>query len=125
MSGTLKKDRSAPARNYWLGMDTGVIDLDLSDKLPDGTRQLALTLQHAIASGALHVFDRRLIDQSGTVRSEGGGLSMEELVHMDWLCENVEGRLPHFDELTENVKNIVRELGVYKEEIPLAKGETT
>lgn len=125
LSGTLKKDRSAPARNYWLGMDTGVIDLDLSDKLPDGIRQLALTLQHAIASGALHVFDRRLIDQSGTVRSGGGRLSMEELVHMDWLCENVEGRLPHFDELTENAKNIVRELGVYKEEIPLAKGETT
>ena len=31
---------------------------------------------------------------------------------MRWLCENVEGRLPTYDELTDNGKAIVRVSGI-------------
>ena len=40
---------------------------------------------------------------------------------MDWLCENVCGSIPSFDEVLPISRNMVRELGVYREEIPAQK----
>jgi len=40
---------------------------------------------------------------------------------MDWLCENVEGHIPGFDEIEPYAQPIVRQLGIYREEIPIEK----
>jgi hypothetical protein len=48
-------------------------------------------------------------------------LSPEELLHMDWLCENVEGSIPDFDEIAPFAKDMVRELGVRRDTIPMEK----
>ena len=37
---------------------------------------------------------------------------------MDWLCDNVEGRIPEFDELLPSSQTLVRELGLHRESIP-------
>ena len=37
---------------------------------------------------------------------------------MDWLGENVVGSIPQFDELLPISQGLVRELGVYKDDIP-------
>ncbi len=122
LSGKLKNDKTTLARNYWLGMDSGVIDIDLSDRLPEGVRRLALLLKQAISDHTLDVFARKIMDQEGNIRNTGeAGFPMDELIHMDWLCEGVVGSIPAFDDLLPFSRDMVRELGIYRERIPVTE----
>ena len=113
---------SAKAVNYWWGMDSGVIDVTLSDHLPTGLKHLADILRNGMQSGIIDPFRRRLVAQDGTVISDGSrSLTAEELLHMDWLCENVEGSIPTFDSVLPYSQAMVRELGIYREDIPMEK----
>ena len=40
---------------------------------------------------------------------------------MDWLCDNVLGEIPQFDDILPMSKNLVRELGIYRDQIPAEK----
>ena len=40
---------------------------------------------------------------------------------MDWLCENVEGEIPPFEKIAPFARDMVRELGVYRDSIPMEK----
>ena len=123
LSGTLKKEKDGVGRNYWMGMDSGVIDLDFSDKLPQGVRALADILRRGVADHSIDPFARRIIAQDGTVKNASSTTTFttEELLHMDWLCENVCGSIPTFDEVLPMSRNMIRELGVYREQIPAQK----
>ena len=44
---------------------------------------------------------------------------------MDWLCDNVDGCIPQFDEILPFAQPMVRELGVYKDQIPVEKETDT
>lgn len=113
---------TAKAVNYWWGMDSGVIDVTLSDKLPAGLLQLADILRRGLRDGSIDPFRRRLVAQDGTVINDGSRtLTTEELLHMDWLCENVEGSIPEFDSLLPYSQAMVRELGIYRDTIPMEK----
>ena len=110
------------AVNYWWGMASGVIDVRLAENLPEGILQLANILRDGLRNGTIDPFCRKVIAQDGRVINDGNRtLSMEELLHMDWLCENVEGEIPAFDKLAHFAKAIVRELGVYRDTIPMEK----
>jgi len=126
MNGGWKADKSeAKAVNYWLGMDSGVIDLDLSRKLPAGVRQMAKILRYGLLSGELDPFARQITAQDGTVINDGmRTLTADEILRMDYLCHNVTGSIPGFDELLPMAKPMVRELGLYKDEIPVEKEVT-
>lgn len=123
LSGTLKKEKDGVVRNYWMGIDSGVIDLDFSDKLPQGVRALADILRQGVADHSIDPFARRIIAQDGRVKNENSTTTFttEELLHMDWLCENVCGSIPTFDEVLPMSRNMIRELGVYREQIPAQK----
>ena len=59
------------------------------------------------------------------VRNDGSRVfTPDELLRMDWLCHNVIGSIPTFDELLPMSQSIVRELGVYKDKIPAIKEAT-
>ena len=122
-SGALREDKATPrAINYWLGMDSGVIDISLSDRLPEGIRTLAEVLRKSMRERTLDPFRRRLIAQDGRLINDGSRrLSPDELLRMDWLCENVVGSIPAFDEILPMSQSIVRELGIYKDTIPATK----
>ena len=122
-SGGWKREKGvSTALNYWLGMDSGVIGVNLSDKLPEGVRQMAKLLEKGLREGTLDPFKRRIIAQDGTVKNDGtASLAPEELLHMDWLCENVIGTIPTFDEILPISQNMVRELGLYRDHIPTEK----
>ena len=45
----------------------------------------------------------------------------EQLIHMDWLVENVVGSIPSFEELQPQSQELVRELGIYRDRIPAEK----
>ena len=118
LSGGWKNDKNE-ALNYWLGMDSGVIDLNLSDKLPAGVQQLGKVLQKTMSEGGMDPFIRRVVSQDGTVRNDGSRtFTPQQLLHMDWLCDNVIGEIPPFEEILPMSRRMVRELGVYKESIP-------
>jgi hypothetical protein len=103
-------------------MDSGVIDVTLSDKLPEGVRTLAELLRKGLRSGAIDPFCRRITAQDGTVMNDGSRtFTPDEILHMDWLCENVDGRIPGFNEILPISRAMVRALGVYKDEIPAEK----
>jgi len=115
-----KKENKDPysAINYWLGMDSGVIDIALSDKLPAGVRALAELLRRDLIAGNLDPFARKIIAQDGTVKNDGTQvLSPKERLDMDWLCENVIGEIPGFDRILPMSRTMVRELGVYRDSI--------
>jgi hypothetical protein len=122
MSGAWENSKDPRAVNYWWGMDSGVIDVKLSDKLPEGVRTLAELLRKGIRSGAIDPFCRRIIAQDGTVMNDGSrAFTPDEILRMDWLCENVEGSIPGFDQVLPMSRAMVRALGVYKDEIPAEK----
>ena len=110
------------ALNYWLGMDSGVIGVNLSDKLPEGVRQMAKLLQKGLADSTLDPFLRRIVAQDGTVKNDGTRVfTPGELLKMDWLCSNVVGSIPPFEEILPVSQNMVRELGLYRDTIPTEK----
>ena len=123
LAGTLKDDKAnLRAVNYWLGMDSGVIDIALSDLVPEGVRIMAEVLRTSIRERTLDPFRRKLVTQDGHVISDGfRRLSPDELLRMDWLCHNVIGTIPAFDELIPVSQSLVRELGIYKDRIPAIK----
>ena len=110
------------AVNYWWGLKSNVIGITLSDKLPEGIRTLTNTLKQSIIEDRLDPFRRVMSDQDGIVRSEGDRrLSPEEILHMDWLSDTVEGEIPQFDEILPISQGIVRLIGVYRDTIPPVK----
>ena len=123
LSGAWNDNKNDPrAVNYWWGMDSGVIDVKLSDHLPDGVRTLAEILRKGLQAGAIDPFRRLITAQDGTVISDGSrSLTPDELLHMDWLCENVEGTIPEFEDILPFSQAMVRELGVYRDRIPAQK----
>ncbi|MBE5802733.1 MAG: BMP family ABC transporter substrate-binding protein [Clostridiales bacterium] len=110
--------QSAQAVNYWWGMSSGVIDVQLYDKLPDGVKQLAAILKQGIISGAIDPFRCRIVDQNGVVRNDGTQeFTHEDLMNMDWLCDLVEGDIPTFDQLLPASHALVRHLGVERDKL--------
>ena len=121
-SGGWKHSSEGKALNYWLGMDSGVIDLELSRKLPAGVRQMAKILRYGMLSGNIDPFRRRIVAQDGTIKNDGTTtFTPDQILHMDWLVENVIGSIPSFEELQPQSQALVRELGIYRDKIPAEK----
>ena len=110
------------AVNYWWGIDSGVIDIKVPENLPEGLRVLTDVLRRGIQTHEINPFQRRIVAQDGRIMNEGDrDLTPEELLNMDWLCENVEGTIPEFDQIKPYAQDMVRELGVYRDRIPQEK----
>lgn len=117
-----KEDHSRRAVNYWWGMDSGVIDVKLSDRLPTGALTLAQVLREGLKDGSIDPFRRPIVDQQGNIRNDGNDtLSPDELLYMDWLCDNVIGQIPEFDEVEPFAQPMLRELGIHRDRIPPEK----
>ncbi len=123
LSGGWKREKGVSAAlNYWLGMDSGVIGLQLSDRLPEGVRTMANILRRGVEDGSVDPFLRRIVAQDGTLKNDGTHrFTPEQLLHMDWLCENVIGSIPPFGEILPVAQNLVRELGIYRDTIQEGK----
>ncbi|MBR6089753.1 MAG: BMP family ABC transporter substrate-binding protein [Anaerolineaceae bacterium] len=113
------------AVNDWWGMRTGVVDLTLDVNLPESMKRLAKMLKDGIIAGTVDPFLTKIRDQKGWEVGDGvQPLMLEELMQMDWLCENIDGTIPSFDELLPQSRNLVRLLGIYRESIPPEVEET-
>ena len=111
--------------SYWWGMNSGVIDVKLHDRLPSGVLALADILRKGLQDGTIDPFHRKIIAQDGTIMNDGSrSFTPEELLRMDWLCENVVGQIPEFEDVLPIAQPMVRELGLHRENIPVEKEGT-
>lgn len=120
MSGSWEEDKNGQIVNLWWGMSSGVVDVALAKDLPEGLRVLADMLKTGIINGTLDPFMRKIVDQQGVLRNDGTKrFTPAELMHMDWLCENVEGGFPTYQEVQPIARPMVDILGVAasKEEV--------
>ena len=120
LSGSYDQKKAPEAIHYWWGMDSGVIDVQMTELVPEGIRTLATAMMDEIKTGTLHPFQRELVSQDGTVRNDGSrDLSSQELLVMDYLSDGVEGHIPAYEELLPMSRALVRELGLHPEDLPL------
>ncbi len=114
--------KGSQAVGYWWGMNSGVIDVQLSPDLPAGVRCLAECLRRDIIDHSIDPFRFPLVDQKGVEHSDGKRwLIPEEIMSMDWLLDCVDGQIPPFEKLKPAAQNVVRVLGVYRDQIPPEK----
>ena len=93
-------DKSDVALNYWWGMDSGVMDVKLADDLPAGITDLANILRNGLIGGTAHPFMCAMRDAGGHLRSRGDRwYTPEEIMGMNWLLEEVDGRIPDPEDL--------------------------
>ena len=119
MSGSWEEDKTGQIVNLWWGMSSGVVDVALSEELPEGLRVLADMLKAGIVNGTLDPFKRKILDQQGIVRNDGTKVfTPTELMQMDWLCENVVGSFPKYEQIQTISRPMVDILG-----IPCSKNE--
>jgi hypothetical protein len=117
---------TAQAVNYWLGMQSGAVDLVFAEDLPEGVRTLADLLKGELSKESLFPFFRRIVSQDGILRSDGTRLfSPEEILRMDWLCDAVDGEIPPFEKILPMSQNIVRLEGIYRDTLPPEKVDVT
>ena len=125
LNGTWEQGKDAiHPINYWWGMRSGVIDVTLSDKLPPSLLQLADILRQGLTSGSIDPFRRIVTAQDGSIKCDGShGLSPDELLRMDWLCDNVIGSIPEYEEVLPFAQPTTRALGIHRDRIPVRKEE--
>lgn len=117
-------EQKEQAVNYWWGMDSGAIDVTMSDLAPEGVKKLADTLSGMLKDGSFDIFAQRLTAQDGTLISDGEHpLSSTEILKMDRLSDIVEGHIPEYEEIFPMSRALVRELGVHRDRIPPETGE--
>ena len=99
-----------------------MIGLDLSDQLSQGVRQMANLLCAAVKRGYIDPFGRKITAQDGSIKNDGTAFfSPEQILRMDWLCDNVCGSVPSYETLLPDCRKIVQELGLYRDHISVEK----
>ena len=117
MGGSEKKEQSE-AVNYWWGMDSGVIDVKLTENVPEGVRALARLLGDRLRAGEYDIFSQELYAQDGTLLCGEERLPSIEILRMDKLAETVTGRIPTYAELLPRSRVLVKELGGHLVKLP-------
>ncbi len=114
LQGSREEEKNGQAVNLWWGMRSGVIDVAISQDLPEGVRFLADSLKSGIVGGTIDPFKRRILDQNGKLRNAGAeSFTPLELLKMDWLCENVVGQIPTYEQVIPDARSMVELLGVF------------
>ncbi len=106
-------EKSNKALNYYWGMSAGVVDIGYSLTLGRASRRFAEFLQESITRNVCTPFLTPIYTQSGDVIGKGQkSLSLDQIISMDYLVENVVGSIPQYDELSPMGKATVDTAGV-------------
>ena len=110
-------ESSKKAINYYWGMSAGVVELICSNHLPESVKKLVGVLQDAICNGSFKPFQGVIKTQEGEqLEGKDGVLSLQQIIDIDWLLENVVGEIPEYEELSEEAKETVKSAGAPKAE---------
>ena len=112
---TIKSEyiNTARALNYYWGMSAGVVDIEYAPALPLASRRYADFFRSSLISGVGKPFLTPFYSQSGEIiGSRQKELSLEQIISMDYLVDNVIGSIPTYDELSDKGKSTVDTVGV-------------
>ena len=112
---TIKSEyiNTARALNYYWGMSAGVVDIEYAPALPLASRRYADFFRSSLISGVGKPFLTPFYSQSGEIiGSRQKELSLEQIISMDYLVDNVIGSIPTYDELSDKGKATVDTVGV-------------
>lgn len=100
--------------NYWWGLSNGMLELYLKDSLPKQTRRLIEVMKEHMSEGGFNLFSTEMKDQKGRIRNhENESMSLQEIADMDWLLENVVGKIPKLSDFTEEAQELIAQYGIY------------
>lgn len=107
-----EKESSRKAINYYWGMSAGVVELICSKRVPESVKKLAYILQDSICDGSLKPFQGKMRTQEGEIL-EGidGSFTLQQIIGINWLLENIEGEIPHYASLSDEGKETVKSAG--------------
>ncbi len=104
---------SSRALNYYWGMSAGVVDIEYAPALPPASRRYADFFRESLIHGVGTPFLTPFYTQSGEiVGARQRELSLEQIIRMDYLVDNVVGSIPSYDELTPIGKATVEMMGI-------------
>ena len=104
---------TARALNYYWGMSAGVVDIEYAPALPLASRRYADFFRSSLINGAGKPFMTPFYSQSGEIiGARQNELSLEQIINMDYLVDNVVGSIPAYDALSETGKETVDTVGV-------------
>lgn len=110
--------RSDQSLNYWYGISSGVLDINITCRESYYSRKMIDCWKEAIVKGSFSVFEGELRSQNGIIQPAGSGrLSGEAIMKMNWLNDNVIGTWPAYEELNANGKKMTDACGILKREM--------
>ena len=108
-----EKIRHKGALNIWWGMDSGVIDVNVSSRVPWSIRKEIGIWKKIITNDAWNPFEGELRGQFGIIQKAGEErLPSHRIIAMDWLNENIIGTIPTLDDLKEESLKLVYTSGI-------------
>ena len=103
LNGTLRTlgENDVPI-NFWQGMNNGIVDILYSNRhINAPMKHLIETVKLAIKNNEFNIFEGPIYDQNNVLRApQGEALEYEDIIHMDWLIQGVEGEIPKIKTLT-------------------------
>ncbi|OOB78542.1 MAG: hypothetical protein BEN18_00825 [Epulopiscium sp. Nuni2H_MBin001] len=88
--------------NFWLGMDTGIVDILYSNRnINPQMKNLIECVKYGITSNEFNIFKGPIYDTIGNLRVPiGATCDYEQIINMDWFVAGVEATLPDTSQLT-------------------------
>jgi len=106
-------EKMGQSLNYWWGISSGMIDVIWSQDIPERTLKLVELMKKQIVNGEFHIFSGTLYDQNHVLRNKGNDLlSPQDIIRMDWLCDNIVGHIPSVRDLKEEAVPMVNIQGI-------------
>lgn len=106
-------EKSNKALNYYWGMSAGVADIRYSLSLSPASKRFADFLKESISRNVCSPFLTPIYTQNGDVIGKREkSLSLDQIINMEYLVENVVGSFPQYEELSPMGKATVDTAGV-------------
>ncbi len=106
---------SSKALNYYWGMSAGVVDIVYSQHLTEASKRFCNFLKESIKHDLCIPFLTPITTQSGEKIGAGQkSLSLDQIISMDYLVENIIGTIPRYEELSPMGKATVDIAGIEK-----------
>ncbi len=101
----------------WWGLSNEVLNIKVSKDLSYYTRKTINIYRDLLIKEALSPFDGELRSQNMVIRKQKSGrLSDHEIIAMDWLNDNVVGKMPDYENLDEHGKAVFEISGIIGED---------
>nr|WP_303243920.1 BMP family ABC transporter substrate-binding protein [uncultured Cellulosilyticum sp.] len=98
---TLYEDSEGRTINFWQGMNNGIVDLLYSNRnINAPMKYLIENVKKAITRNEFNIFEGPIYNQNKQLKVKRNvSLDYDDIVHMDWLVDGVEGEIPDIKSL--------------------------